>query len=86
MTNIRELYNNLIVKLILITKDVLVLEPKHSIVEYGRSHRSNIKFVEGGAENIPLPDEYFDTVVDFFSPCLSDLCCCNYTFDLLCIY
>ena len=49
MTNIRELYNNLIVKLILITKDVLVLEPKHSIVEYGRSHRSNIKFVEGGA-------------------------------------
>jgi len=63
MTNIRELYNNLIVKLILITKDVLVLEPKHSIVEYGRSHRSNIKFVEGGAENIPLPDEYFDKVV-----------------------
>jgi ubiquinone/menaquinone biosynthesis C-methylase UbiE len=63
MTNIRELYNNLIVKLILITKDVLVLEPKHSIVEYGRSHRSNIKFVEGGAENIPLPDEYFDKIV-----------------------
>jgi len=63
MTNIRELYNNLIVKLILITKDVLVLEPKHSIIEYGRSHRSNIKFVEGGAENIPLPDEYFDKIV-----------------------
>jgi ubiquinone/menaquinone biosynthesis C-methylase UbiE len=44
-------------------KDVVVLEPKHSVVEYGRSHRPNIKFVEGGAENIPLPDEFFDKVV-----------------------
>ena len=34
-------------------KDVVVLEP----------HRPNIKFIEGGAENIPLPDEYFDKVV-----------------------
>jgi SAM-dependent methyltransferase len=33
------------------------------LVEYGRSHRPNIKFVEGGAENIPLPDECFDKVV-----------------------
>jgi ubiquinone/menaquinone biosynthesis C-methylase UbiE len=44
-------------------KEVIVLEPKRSIVEYGRSHRPNIKFIEGGAENIPLPDEYFDKVV-----------------------
>lgn len=44
-------------------KDVVVLEPKHSIVEYGRSHGPKIKFIEGGAENIPLPDEYFDKVV-----------------------
>jgi ubiquinone/menaquinone biosynthesis C-methylase UbiE len=105
MTNIRELYNNLIVKLqefayiigakkriqimseyidirpsdILLDiggntgktteayskncKEVVVLEPKCSIVEYGRSHRLNIKFIEGGAENIPLPNEYFDKVV-----------------------
>ena len=40
-----------------------MLEPKHNVVEYGRSHRPNIKFVEGGAENIPLPDEYFDKIV-----------------------
>ena len=32
-------------------------------MEYGRSHRPNIKFIEGGAENIPLPDNYFDKVV-----------------------
>jgi ubiquinone/menaquinone biosynthesis C-methylase UbiE len=105
MTNIRELYNNLIVKVqeLIYTigaskriqimseyidlrpgdtildiggntgkitqaystncKDVVVLEPKHNVVEYGRSHRPNIKFVEGGAENIPLPDEYFDKIV-----------------------
>jgi ubiquinone/menaquinone biosynthesis C-methylase UbiE len=44
-------------------KEVIILEPKHSIVEYARSHRPRIKFVEGGAENIPLPDEYFDKVV-----------------------
>src|SRR5919202_1280706 len=42
-------------------KEVVVLEPKRSVVEYGRSRRPNIKFIE--AENIPLPDEYFDKVV-----------------------
>jgi ubiquinone/menaquinone biosynthesis C-methylase UbiE len=105
MTNIRELYNNLIVKVqeLIYTiggtkriqimseyidikpndiildiggntgkiteaysnncKEVVVLEPIHSVVEYGRSHRPNIKFVEGGGENIPLPDKYFDKVV-----------------------
>jgi ubiquinone/menaquinone biosynthesis C-methylase UbiE len=105
MTNIRDLYNNFIVKLQEFTytigakkriqimseyidirpsdilldiggntgkiteaysnncREVIVLEPKHSIVEYGRSHRPKIKFIEGGAENIRLPDEYFDKVV-----------------------
>ena len=105
MTNIRELYNNFIVKLQEFTytigaskrikvmseyidirpneilldiggntgkvteaysnscKEVVVLEPKRSVVEYGRSRRPNIKFMEGEAENIPLPDEYFDKVV-----------------------
>src|SRR5918911_4055473 len=105
MTNIRELYNNFIVKLQEFTYtigaskrikvmseyidirpneilldiggntgkvteaysnscgEIVVLEPKRSIVEYGRSRRPNIKFIEGEAENIPLPDEYFDKVV-----------------------
>ena len=44
-------------------KEVVVLEPKHAVVEYGRTYRPNIKFVEGGAENIPLPGEHFDKVV-----------------------
>ena len=44
-------------------KEVVVLEPKRNVIEYGRSHRPNIKFIEGQAENIPLPDEYFDKVV-----------------------
>ena len=44
-------------------KEVVVLEPKRNVVEYGKSHRPNIKFVEGQAENIPLPDAYFDKVV-----------------------
>lgn len=105
MTNIRELYNNFIVKLQEFTyaigtsqriqvmseyidigpndilldiggntgkvtgayskncKEVVVLEPKQSIVEYGRTHRPNIKFVQGEAENISLPNDYFDKVV-----------------------
>ncbi len=44
-------------------KEVVVLEPKGGIVEYVRSHRPNIKFIQGEAENMPLPDEYFDKVV-----------------------
>ena len=36
---------------------------KRNVVEYGKSRRPNIKFVEGEAENIPLPDAYFDKVV-----------------------
>jgi ubiquinone/menaquinone biosynthesis C-methylase UbiE len=44
-------------------KEVVVLEPKRNVIEYGRAHRPHIKFIEGGAENIPLPDEYFDKVV-----------------------
>jgi ubiquinone/menaquinone biosynthesis C-methylase UbiE len=44
-------------------REVIVLEPKRSILKYGRSRRPHIKFVEGAAENIPLPDEYFDKVV-----------------------
>lgn len=39
------------------------MEPKHAVVEYGRTYRPNIKFVEAGAENIPLPCEHFDKVV-----------------------
>ena len=37
--------------------EIVVLEPKRNIVEYGKSRRPNIKFIEGQAENIPLPDE-----------------------------
>jgi ubiquinone/menaquinone biosynthesis C-methylase UbiE len=44
-------------------KGIVVLEPKHAVVEYGRKYRPHIKFVEGGVENIPLPSEYFDKVV-----------------------
>ena len=44
-------------------KEVVVLEPKHNVVEYGRARRPFIKFIEGQVENIPLPDEYFDKVV-----------------------
>jgi ubiquinone/menaquinone biosynthesis C-methylase UbiE len=48
-------------------KEVVVLDPKGKYIEYGRSQRSNIKFIEGGAESIPMPDEYFDSVVASFS-------------------
>jgi ubiquinone/menaquinone biosynthesis C-methylase UbiE len=44
-------------------KEIVVLEPKHALVQYGRTYRSYIKFVEGGVENIPLPSEHFDRVV-----------------------
>jgi ubiquinone/menaquinone biosynthesis C-methylase UbiE len=44
-------------------KEIVVLEPKHAVVEYGRKYRPHIKFVEGGVENIPLPSERFDKVV-----------------------
>jgi ubiquinone/menaquinone biosynthesis C-methylase UbiE len=48
-------------------KDVFVLEPKNKNVEYGRLRRPHIRFIEGGVESIPLPDEYFDKVVASFS-------------------
>jgi ubiquinone/menaquinone biosynthesis C-methylase UbiE len=44
-------------------KEIVVLEPKHAVVEYGSRYRPHIKFVEGEVENIPLSDEYFDKVV-----------------------
>jgi ubiquinone/menaquinone biosynthesis C-methylase UbiE len=44
-------------------KEIVILEPKHTLVEYGRTYRPHIKFVEGGVENIPLPSEHFDRVV-----------------------
>ena len=44
-------------------KEIVVLEPKHAVVEYGRTYRPHIKSVEGGVENIPLPGQYFDKVV-----------------------
>jgi ubiquinone/menaquinone biosynthesis C-methylase UbiE len=43
--------------------EIVVLEPKRNIVEYGKSRRPNIKFIEGQAENISLPNEYFDKVI-----------------------
>jgi ubiquinone/menaquinone biosynthesis C-methylase UbiE len=43
--------------------NVFVLEPDHKAVEYGKRYRPNIKFIEGFAENIPLPDKYFDKVL-----------------------
>lgn len=48
-------------------KEVVVLEPKNKYAEYGRLRRPFIKFIEGGAENIPLADEYFDIIVASFS-------------------
>jgi ubiquinone/menaquinone biosynthesis C-methylase UbiE len=44
-------------------KEIVVSEPKHAVVKYGSKYRPYIKFVEGGAENIPLPSEHFDKVV-----------------------
>jgi ubiquinone/menaquinone biosynthesis C-methylase UbiE len=44
-------------------KEIVILEPKHALVKYGRTCRPHIKFVEGGVENIPLPSEHFDRVV-----------------------
>jgi len=44
-------------------KEIVILEPKHALVKYGRTYRPHIKFVEGGVENIPLPSEHFDRVV-----------------------
>ena len=44
-------------------REIVILEPKHALVEYGRTYRPHIKFVEGGVENIPLPTEHFDRVV-----------------------
>lgn len=48
-------------------KEVVVLEPKNKYVEYGRLRRPFIRFIEGSAENIPMPDEYFDIIVASFS-------------------
>ena len=39
------------------------MEPKHGIIEYGRSRRPRIKFIEGEVENIPLSSEHFDKIV-----------------------
>jgi ubiquinone/menaquinone biosynthesis C-methylase UbiE len=44
-------------------KEIIILEPKHAVVEYGRTFRPHIKFVEAGVEKIPLPSEHFDKVV-----------------------
>jgi ubiquinone/menaquinone biosynthesis C-methylase UbiE len=43
--------------------NVFVLEPDHKAVQYGKRNRPDIKFIEGFAENIPLPDKYFDKVL-----------------------
>jgi ubiquinone/menaquinone biosynthesis C-methylase UbiE len=44
-------------------KEVVVLEPKHRIVEYGRALRPHTKFIEGEVENMPLPSEHFGKIV-----------------------
>jgi ubiquinone/menaquinone biosynthesis C-methylase UbiE len=44
-------------------KEVVVLEPKCKIVEYGKTRRPHILFIEGEAENIHFPDEYFDKII-----------------------
>jgi ubiquinone/menaquinone biosynthesis C-methylase UbiE len=48
-------------------KEVVVLEPKHKVADYGRTHRPHIRFVQGEAENIPFPQEYFDKIIASFS-------------------
>ena len=48
-------------------KQIVVLEPKSKYVGYGMLRRPFIKFIEGCAESIPLPDEYFDIVIASFS-------------------
>jgi ubiquinone/menaquinone biosynthesis C-methylase UbiE len=44
-------------------KKVVVLEPKHRILEYDRACRPHIKFIDGDVENIPLLSEQFDKTV-----------------------
>jgi ubiquinone/menaquinone biosynthesis C-methylase UbiE len=48
-------------------KEVVVLEPKQKVADYGRIHRPHIRFVQGEAENIPFPQEYFDKIIASFS-------------------
>src|SRR5262249_10111914 len=48
-------------------KHIVVLEPKSKYVQYGRLRRPSIRFIEGYAESIPLPDEYVDIIVASFS-------------------
>jgi ubiquinone/menaquinone biosynthesis C-methylase UbiE len=48
-------------------KEVVVLEPNGKYTKYGRARRPNTKFIEGGAESIPMSDEYFESVVASFS-------------------
>ncbi|HEY7080441.1 MAG TPA: methyltransferase domain-containing protein [Nitrososphaeraceae archaeon] len=47
-------------------KEVVVLDPNNKYVVYGRLRRPFIRFIEGGVESIPLPDEYFDIIVASF--------------------
>src|SRR5437016_3087535 len=44
-------------------KEIVVLEPKQAVIEYGRKYRPHIKFIEGGVEDIPLSSKHFDKVV-----------------------
>jgi len=44
-------------------REIVILEPKHAVVEHGRTLRPHIRFVEAGVEKIPLPGEHFDKVV-----------------------
>ena len=43
------------------------MEPKQKVADYGRLHRPHIRFLQGEAENIPFPEEYFDKIIVSFS-------------------
>lgn len=48
-------------------RDVVVLEPEASKVEFGRRRHPRIRYVEGHAEAIPFPDGSFDRAMAIVS-------------------
>ena len=58
------------------------IEPSRELCDMARKvaedEGANIKFYECSAENIPLPDNYFDNVIKKFSElCIRDSCKCE---------